>query len=160
MKKENRERESVRKEKGEGRVKEKQNRGEKAVAVLVGQPFYTVIVVCNCKQQVPGTRASLSFFENRGREEDREIRNPQKKNISITTDFLFSSTSFQNQRKKLEKTGETKTVRRIGQPTQEHQPPLRLRHPLSPPNRHNTETRREPRADFRSSVSSQRNRGG
>jgi hypothetical protein len=78
-KKENRERESVRKEKGEGRVKEKQNRGEKAVAVLVGQPFYTVIVVCNCKQQVPGTRAFLSFFENRGREEDREIRNPQTK---------------------------------------------------------------------------------
>jgi hypothetical protein len=35
-KKENRERESVRKENGEGRVKEKQNRGEKAVAVLVG----------------------------------------------------------------------------------------------------------------------------
>jgi hypothetical protein len=78
-KKENRERESVRKEKGEGRVKEKQNRGEKAVAVLVGQPFYTVIVVCNCKQQVPGTRVFLSFFENRGREEDREIRNPQTK---------------------------------------------------------------------------------
>jgi hypothetical protein len=58
-----------------------------------------------------------------------------------------------------EKTGETKTVRRIGQPTQERQPRLRLRHPLSPPNRHNTETRREPRADFRSSISLRRNRG-
>jgi len=53
-----------------------------------------------------------------------------------------------------------KTVRRIGQPAQERQPRLRLRHPLPPPNIHNTETRREPRADFRSSVSSQRNRGG
>ena len=53
-----------------------------------------------------------------------------------------------------------KTVRRIGQPTQERQPRLRLRHPLPPLNRHNTETRREPRADFRSSVSSQRNKGG
>jgi hypothetical protein len=59
-----------------------------------------------------------------------------------------------------EKTGETKTVRRIGQPTQERQPRLRLRHPLSPPNRHDTETIREPRVNFRSSVSSQRNRGG
>jgi len=59
-----------------------------------------------------------------------------------------------------EKTGETKAVRCIGQPTQERQPRLRLRHLFPPPNRHNTETRREPRADFRSSVSSQRNRGG
>jgi hypothetical protein len=52
-----------------------------------------------------------------------------------------------------EKTGETKTVRRVGQPTQERQPRLQLRHPLPPPNRHNTEMRREPRADFRFSVS-------